>query len=137
MIGVLIIAHADLGASFIHCAHHVLGSEQQPLLHVANLPITLQDNPEQLLPIARKLVQALDQGQGVLVLSDICGATPCNIARRLVQPGKVACLAGLSLPMLIRALSYRHEALETVVEKASSGGKEGVMNIFPDGCNAA
>ena len=127
MIGVLIISHGNLGDSLIHCANHVMGKKSQ---HLAHLSITIQDDPDIVMPKALELVNELDCGNGVLVLSDICGATPCNIASRLVSPGKVECLAGANLPMLVRALTYRNESLSVVGEKAMIGGREGVMRIY-------
>lgn len=126
MIGILIISHGNLGDSLIHCANHVMGKRSEFLAHMS---ITVQDDPDIVLPKAQKLVKELDQGNGVLVLSDICGATPCNIASRLIRPGKVECLAGVNLPMLVRALTYRQETLPVVSEKALRGGKEGVMHL--------
>jgi PTS system ascorbate-specific IIA component len=90
------------------------------------------------LPRAVKLLGGLDQGSGVLVLSDVYGATPCNIACRLLIPGKIEGVAGVNLPMLVRALTYRNEPLKTVVAKAISGGIEGVMQLpTPQVRNAA
>ena len=134
MIGILIISHGNLGDSLIHCAHHVMGGNPPQLMH---LGVTVQDDPETVTPKALALVQQLDSGDGVLVLSDICGATPCNIASRLVEPGKVECLAGVNLPMLVRALTYRNEPLVTMTGKALSGGKEGAMRIYPGDQHAA
>ncbi len=73
----------------------------------------------------------------MLVLTDILGATPSNIATRLLKPGKVEGLSGASLPMLIRALTYRDEPLAAVLDKAMSGGQDGVVHLNSDGCNAA
>jgi PTS system ascorbate-specific IIA component len=126
MVGILIVAHGTLGESLIHCASHVMGSRP---LQLMQLGVTVHDDPEAILPQALKLVKQLDQGEGVLVLSDICGGTPCNIACRLRVPGRVEVVAGASLPMLIRALTYRNEPLATVVAKAVSGGIEGVMHL--------
>ena len=63
------------------------------------------------------------------MLSDVYGATPCNIASKLLIPGKIEGVAGVNLPMIVRALTYRNEPLRTVVAKAMSGGIEGVMQI--------
>ena len=128
MIGILIISHGNLGDSLIHCANHVMGERPQHLLH---LDVTIDDDPDITMSKALELVEQLECGDGVLVLSDICGATPCNIASRLVNSGRVECLAGVNLPMLVRALTYRNEPLTVVVEKALSGGREGVMHIRP------
>ena len=133
MIGILIISHGDLGNSLIHCANHVMGRRSERLMH---LGITIRDDPDDIVPKALELVKKLDCGDGVLILSDICGATPCNIANQLVNPGKVECLSGANLSMLVRALTYRNESLESLVEKALSGGKEGVMRIYSRPDNA-
>ena len=76
-------------------------------------------------------MKLLDEGDGVLVLTDVYGATPGNIAARLLEPGKVEGIAGVNLPMLVRALTYRNEPLRTVVAKAMSGGVEGVFKMPP------
>ena len=93
--------------------------------------------PDAILPQARELVQQLDEGDGVLVLTDMLGATPSNIAARLLAPGRVEGVSGVNLPMLIRALTYRDEPLAAVVDKAISGGREGVVHLNSDACNAA
>ncbi|HQT26689.1 MAG TPA: PTS fructose transporter subunit IIA, partial [Burkholderiales bacterium] len=98
------MAHGTLGESLIHCASHVIG--QRPA-HLMQIGIGIHDDPQAVLPQAIRIVKQLDQGDGVLVLSDIYGATPCNIAMKLVIPGKVEGIAGVNLPMLVRVLTYR------------------------------
>ena len=134
MIGILIIAHGTLGESLIHCASHVFGSRP---LQVRQLGVSVHDQPAMLLPQAQELIKQLDEGDGVLVLSDIYGATPCNICCRLLDPGKVDVIAGVNLPMLVRALTYRNEPLDMVVEKAISGGREGVIQVSKEACRVA
>jgi mannose PTS system EIIA component len=126
MVGILIVAHGAFGESLIHSASHVLGKRP---LYLRQLGVTVHDDPEAILPVAEDLIRFLDQGHGVLVLSDIYGATPSNIAVKLLKPGKVEGVAGVNLPMLIRALTYRDEPLESVLEKALSGAREGVMRM--------
>jgi PTS system ascorbate-specific IIA component len=96
---------------------------------VRQLGVTAQDDPLQLLPQAQSLVKELDAGEGVLVLTDMYGGTPSNIAAKLVHPGKVEAVAGVSLPMLIRALTYREKSLDVMTTKAISGGCEGVTRV--------
>ena len=134
MVGILIVAHGAFGEALIHCASHVLG-ERPP--QVLQLGVTMDDDPEAILPQAEELVKQLDQGQGVLVFSDILGATPCNVATRLLVPGRVEGISGVNLPMLIRALTYREDALASVTEKAISGVVAGVVHLNTDACNAA
>ncbi len=133
MIGILIIAHGTLGDSLIHCATHVLG--KRPSL-LKQLGVSVHDDPVELLPLARALVNELneEEGGGVLILSDIYGATPCNIACRLMEPGRVEGVSGVNLPMLVRALSYRNEPLDALVEKAIDGGNGGILHINQEMC---
>ena len=126
MIGILIVSHGAFGESLIHSASHVLG--RRPL-YLRQLGVTVHDDPDANLPVGEDLIRFLDQGQGVLVLTDIYGATPSNIAMKLIEPGRVEGVAGVNLPMLIRALTYRDEPLGSVLEKALSGATEGVMRI--------
>lgn len=127
MIGILIISHGAFGESLIHCASHVLGKRP---LYLRQLGVTVHDDPDAILPLAEDLVRYLDQGRGVLVLTDMYGATPSNIGSRLLEPGRVEGVAGVNLPMLIRALTYRGEAdLPVLVEKALSGAAEGIVRM--------
>lgn len=126
MIGILIVSHGAFGESLIQCASHVLG--KQPM-NVRQVGVTIRDDPETVIPLARNLVRQVDTGAGVLVLTDMLGATPSNIATRLLEPGRVEGISGANLPMLIRALTYREEPLETVIAKAASGGRDGVVRL--------
>lgn len=134
MIGVLIMAHDRLGESLADAVTHVLGA-RPPQFDV--FPVAATDDPIALLPKARAAVAALDTGDGVAILSDIYGATPCNLAVKLASAGHVEVLAGVSLPMLVRAFTYRTKGMETFVKKAVSGGCEGVLHVEPDPIYAA
>jgi PTS system mannose-specific IIA component len=126
MVGILIVSHGALGESLIHSVSHVLGKRP---LYLRQLGVTVHDDPDALLPVAEDLIRFLDQGQGVLVFTDIFGATPSNIAMRLLVPGKVEGIAGVNLPMLIRAINYRDEPLASVLEKALTGATEGILRM--------
>lgn len=134
MIGVLIIAHGSLGPSLIDCATHVMGNRPAQLDF---LEISQNDDPAEILPKAQALVKNLDSGQGVLVLSDIYGATPCNIVTRLLTPDEIEGVAGVNLPMLVRVLNYRHEGLHSCIQKALSGGRDGVVHFTKTTCHHA
>ena len=131
MIGILIVAHGAFGEALIHSASHALGKRP---LRVRQVGVSMHDDPDAMLPQARDLVAQLDDGSGVLVLTDIYGATPGNIALQLLAPGRVEGISGVNLPMLIRALTYRDQDLASVVEKALSGGSEGVVHMTTDTC---
>lgn len=131
MIGILIITHGEFGKNLMDCAEHMLGSSPPQL---ASLAISSKDDPSQVLPRAQDLLKSVDSGEGVLVLSDIYGATPCNIVTQILQPGLIEGVAGVNLPMLVRVMTYRHEPLSVLVEKAVSGGREGVVSFDRDTC---
>jgi len=131
MIGILIITHGALGESLMDCAAHVLGSTPEQM---ASLAVSSKDDYASVLPKALELIAGIDSGEGVLVLSDMYGATPCNVVVRILQPGRVEGVAGVNLPMLVRVMTYRHEPLATLVEKAVSGGREGVVTFGSDSC---
>jgi PTS system ascorbate-specific IIA component len=131
MIGILIVSHGAFGESLIHSASHVLGKRP---LYLRQLGVTVHDEPETTLPVAEDLIRFLDQGDGVLVMTDVFGATPSNIACRLLRPGRVEGVAGVNLPMLIRALNYRDQPLAIVRDKALAGACEGVIRMEPREC---
>ena len=126
MIGILLITHGTLGESLIHTAIHVLNKRPPRLRQIG---VTAQDDPLLLLPQAHALVKDLDSGDGVLILTDMYGGSPSNVAAKLVVPGRIEALAGVSLPMLIRALTYREKTLGLMITKAISGGCEGVLRV--------
>ena len=133
MIGLFLITHGSLGESLVQCASHVLGKRPPQL---AQLGLCGQDSPTDSLPLARDMLRLVDSGDGVLLLTDICGATPANLARQLLVPGRVEGLAGVSLPMLLRALTYRDKDMATLRAKAVAGGRDGVLSL-QERCDAA
>ena len=126
MIGILLITHGTFGESLIQNICHVL-NKRPPL--ISQLGVAAQDDPLDILPMAQLLLKEVDEGDGVLILTDILGATPANLALKLLEPGRVECVAGASLPMLLRALTYRKNGMETLIKKAISGGHDGVINM--------
>jgi mannose PTS system EIIA component len=126
MIGILLITHGSLGESLIQCACHVLNRRPPQLLQ---LGVSGQDDPLDALPLARRLLSLVDSGDGVVILSDILGATPANIAAKLLEPGRIEGVAGANLPMLLRTITYRERNMETLVKKAVAGACEGVVHM--------
>jgi PTS system ascorbate-specific IIA component len=131
MIGILIIAHERLGESLIECATHMLG-ERPKQLHA--LAVKSNDEPDILLQQAQAIADEIDSGDGVLVLSDIYGGTPCNIATKLVSSSHTQGISGLNLPMLIVALSYRNLPFDDCLNKAMNSGQESVVYFNEKGC---
>jgi PTS system mannose-specific IIA component len=134
MIGILIVAHGTLSDSLIGAVTHVLGSRPPQF---EGMRVAAADDPLLLLPRARELVTELDTGDGVVIFSDIYGATPCNLAIKLLQPGRIEGVAGVNLPMLVRAFTYRSKGMDTMIKKAISGGCDGVLHVAVDPVYAA
>ncbi len=126
MIGILLITHGSLGESLIQCACHVMNRRPPQLLQ---LGVSGQDDPLDTLPLARQLLDMVDTGDGVLILSDILGATPANTAAKLLEPGRIEGVAGVNLPMLLRTITYRERNMEILVKKAVAGACEGVVHM--------
>jgi PTS system ascorbate-specific IIA component len=129
MIGILLITHGELGKSLIECATHVLGEKPKFLDSLTIENDCVHDNMYK--EISEK-INLLDQGKGVLILTDIFGATPCNIITKIIEPGKVNAIAGVNLSMLIRSISYRHESFEALIAKAIEGAQDGIIHIQPN-----
>ncbi|HNN85048.1 MAG TPA: PTS fructose transporter subunit IIA, partial [Accumulibacter sp.] len=120
MIGILLITHGSFGESLIQNVCHVL-NKRPPL--IAQLGVAAQDDPLDMLPLARMLMKEVDGGEGVLLMTDVFGATPANLALKLLEPGHVEGVSGVNLPMLLRALTYREKGMETMLQKAVSGAR--------------
>ncbi|MBP6726879.1 MAG: PTS fructose transporter subunit IIA [Thauera sp.] len=126
MIGIFLVTHGTLGEALIQCACHVL-NKRPP--QIVQLGLSAQDDPLDILPQARQMLGWADSGYGVLVMTDIFGATPGNVAAKLIEPGRVEAVAGVNLPMLLRVLTYRERDMDTLLKRAVSGGCEGVLHI--------
>lgn len=126
MAGILIIAHAPFASALRDCATHVYcGCPQR----VVALDVIADAEPAEVLKQARAMLAEVMSENGVLVLTDIFGATPANIAAKLADGNRVRVLAGANVPMLMRAISYRKGSLEELTHKALSGGAQGVLQI--------
>lgn len=134
MIGVLLVTHGPLGVDLIDAVAHVLGSKPQG---VEALDVSSRAEPKDIEATISARMQMLDKGDGVLVLTDIYGATPSNCMCRALAPGHAAGVSGLNLPMLLKAMTYRDLPLDQLAERAASGGREGISIVSLDMCNAA
>ncbi len=124
-VALVIITHDQVGAALLETATTILGTNPLP---TRLMQVALQCDPPELIKQARALIAQLDQGDGVLVLTDMYGATPSNIACALCVLPRVKVVSGLNLPMLIRVLNYPRLGLSELADKALSGGREGIMD---------
>lgn len=131
-IGVLIISHESLGQTMLEISIKTLDACPLP---VQVLSVPLDANLDSLTREAEIMFNTLDSGDGVLILTDLCGATPANIACRLAnQPSRqkqAMVVAGLNLPMMMRVFNYPKLSLMDIADRAVDGGRQGVM-LMPD-----
>ncbi len=120
------MAHAPLASAFITAARHVFKSVPDHLEAIDVLP---DQNTDEVVRLARDAINRLNLGDGVLVLTDVFGGTPANCSQKLDALDQVAVLAGLSLPMLLRALTYRNDTLDVVFEMAQAGAQNGAIRV--------
>jgi PTS system mannose-specific IIA component len=125
MPGLLIIAHAPLASALRSVAAHVYPDE---LIHLVALDVEAHCPPEQLEQQARAALALVADPQA-LILTDVFGATPCNVAQRLVDGADVRLVTGVNVPMLWRALCYIHEPVDQLVARTVAGGAQGVMQV--------
>jgi len=133
-VGILLITHDNIGAVLLRTAIEVLGISP---LSTSSLAAPSDCDPERILAEARQAAEELDSGDGVLVLTDLYGATPSNIACRLHRFHELRVVSGLNLPMLIRVLNYPDLDLDELQHKAVSGGRDGILTCNVEGVQRA
>jgi len=124
-VGLLLITHGGIGESLYDAVVSMLGSCP---LNTQVLSVVQDQDPEACVQTAKDMIASLNHGRGVLVLTDMYGSTPSNIACALSGDKEVAIATGVNLPMLVRILNYPDLSLEQLVQKALSAGSEGVMS---------
>lgn len=132
MAGILVIAHQPLASALERSARHVFSRDPRCAgYRLRALDVEADADPVLLEQQVRQTLSELDDGHGVLILTDCMGATPANVAARFAQAGKVEVVAGINLPMLLRALCYCDSTLEALAEKALVGGTRGIASLGP------
>jgi mannose PTS system EIIA component len=129
MNSILIIAHTPLASALRSAALHVFPDAAS---HIAAMDVPPLDSPEQTLTAAYQILAQTAPCSGItgtLVMSDVLGATPCNVAQQLISGSQMKCIAGASLPMLLRAITYWQEPLSVMAEKALAGATQGAIAV--------
>lgn len=132
-VGILIISHNKIGAELINTARQMLSCCPLPTKVIS---IEINDTPEQIRPLLDEELQGLDQGNGILIMTDMFGSTPSNIACAVSDRDDISIISGLNLPMLVRVLNYPSLSLKELEEKAISGGQEGIVRCHHSGYKA-
>jgi len=129
-VGIVLIAHKPLASALAAAAEHVYAcAPERAGAQIRVFDVQPDSDTQANVAIARTLLGEVESGSGVLVLTDAFGASPGNVAAQLAEPGRVAVIAGVNLPMLLRALCYREGALAETTERALAGGTQGVMQV--------
>ena len=123
-VGLLLITHDRLGEQLLQTATTMLGLCP---LNAESIAVRGDGDPDAVIEVADQMLSRLDEGDGVLLLTDIYGSTPSNIAMRLLDARRATLVAGVNLPMLIRVLNYPRLSLDELAQKALSGGRDGVL----------
>jgi len=130
MAGIIIVAHTPLASALLEFVEHIYGQVPE---HIFAVNVPPHEDSKITLNKLQELVDTLHSENEVLVITDIMGATPSNVASRLMNKSNhgrdIQVLTGVNLPMLLSAVSHRHEPLSEIVEKSLQGGQQGVMRI--------
>lgn len=126
MVGILLLTHDPLGSAFVAAVTHVFRGRPE---RFEAIDVIADQDPREVEKLARKAIVELDDGSGVLVITDVMGGTPSNCSLGLCGVENVQIIAGISLPMLLRALTYRNDTLDVTVEMALAGAQNGAVRV--------
>ena len=126
MIGILLVTHGKIGESLIDCAAHIL--DNYPI-SVESLSINSNNDLHKYSDIIAKKIKNLESGHGVLIMTDIYGATPCNLLNKFIEEDKVEVITGINLPMLIKAISDRKDNINTLINDSIKCAKKNIKKI--------
>jgi PTS system ascorbate-specific IIA component len=121
-VGLVLVTHGNIGHQMLLEARRILG---EPLREFHALAYTNADDDSQM----KEFISAADGGQGVLILTDLCGASPANQAVRAAAGSACAVVGGVNLPMLMRVWNYRDKSLADLKSAALEGGRRGVTDL--------
>ncbi len=124
-VAVLIITHHEIGHALVNALKTTYGDGLP--LPLETVEVRSDADPDRLIPELKKIIITLDQGDGVLILTDLFGSTPSNIAYELQKERNIRIVTGLNLPMLIRVMNYPILNLTELAEKAMKGGQAGII----------
>ncbi len=126
-VNLLLVTHGQIGAELLDSARATFGGGLPMMCD--SLSVSPDCEPDTLIADLQLLVDALADNTELLILTDLYGATPCNIAHHYAQHAKINIIAGVNLPMLIRVLNYSNSSSDELINKAISGGREGILVV--------
>ncbi|MFM8556025.1 MAG: PTS sugar transporter subunit IIA [Betaproteobacteria bacterium] len=126
MIGILLVSHEPLGTALLNCTRHIFG--RLPI-QLAALDVIPDEDPDVALNAARELLARINDGSGVIVLTDVFGATPSRIATQLAERDRVVVVAGVNLPLLIKALGNRRGPVDELIDTLIESGQRAIRLV--------
>ncbi|HEY0879326.1 MAG TPA: PTS sugar transporter subunit IIA [Zeimonas sp.] len=129
MIGILVVSHEPFGTALIRCTRHVFGRLPPQL---AALDVVPDENPDMALNCGRELLARINDGSGAVVLTDVFGATPSRVAAQLAVRDRVRVVAGVNLPMLLKAIQNRRMPVDELVESLLDSGRRSIRAVDTD-----
>lgn len=129
-IGLITISHNRIGEEILGAACQIVGA---PPLPCRNFDVLPDIDTATLRQTLRELVEDMDSGDGVLILTDLYASTPANLARDATIGCRVSIVSGLNLPMILRAFNYAHLDLAGITQRAAAGGQRGIISAYDDG----
>ena len=124
MIGILVVAHANLGATLIETVEFIMGSEQEQMMSIS---IDIQQNPEHLRKKIKQGISKVMSDKGVIILTDMFGGTPSNLSYSFLEEGTVEVISGVNLPILLRAVTARQKMdMEKLTDTLVTHGKKSI-----------
>jgi len=132
-VGIVLISHNQIGAELINTARQMFSCYPLPTKIIS---IGIDDNTDEIRLKLKRTIEEIDQGHGTLILTDMFGSTPSNIACDVSELHDIRIVSGLNLPMLIRVLNYPNLTLDELEQKAITGGQQGVARCHHTGCTS-
>jgi mannose PTS system EIIA component len=124
MIGILVVAHANLGTALIETVEFIVDKEQECLMAVS---IDIQQNPEILRKKIKQGISKVMCDQGVIILTDMFGGTPSNLSYSFLEEGRVEVISGVNLPILLKAVTARQKMdMEKLTDALVTHGKKSI-----------
>ena len=121
--GIIVVSHADYGSSMLRTAEFILG----PLSDCTSISVDVGQEVPETVRRLKDAAERLDKGAGVIVLTDMFGGTPTNLALSLLATHRVEVVTGVNLPMLLKVFSSRRLPLDQLAQKASDAGVKGIV----------
>jgi len=130
-VGILLVSHMGVATTMLKTAARIW---QTKSVNIDSIEVEFDADVNKTVLKAEVKLQQLDQGDGVLILTDLVGATPCNLVSSIVHPNTIV-ITGLNLPMLIRAYNYADSSIDKLAELAVEGGQRGIARLNESVCN--